>query len=656
MRSMKRIACVLLCVVLVICSSGTAFAEVDENGFEHLSNGHILYNGEEYEPLDHNQVLKELYSIVNKMGIFGAHFQFALDSSASLQILGGIAVRGNDGTLYFKVNRKSESGDDIVFSDAYVDSVYNSALDQIKEYDGYSLYPTFKVDSIPRYYFYNDSSYIDYQNFCSSISSGSYFGTLCYPGTSITSASLRASFTDISSVHALVANSSTQYCNSYNNYVGYFLMLNFYNKDGSVSYPTQFSNYVYNFSGGSFPVYGNPGYDEYFFNDSIKANYKTSSGNVDSIKFTFSSDGRPLKVYTSRSSFIQSLENHGVQNFYTSETFNNYETENDNSVTINKTVYENTDYETINNNEYNTINNTVNNYYETNGDIIDTSNIENLIKDFQEQQAQRDEELLNKEQEIIDKTEESIEISKETNNKLDQIYEILLQLYDKISPNGSGSGDGSEFDMNTLIDMLNNLQLSLDTYGQYDLAQIRDNTRDIVNALKSSNPDSESILQDIYSTQLEILEIQKNAVEENKNFFQSVLDYLKKIYDAIVLNGIIDNVKDLLSLDDELSVGEYIEDIMVETSELNQMVKVKFPTSIPWDVLALVRLLACEPQTPHFEIPVHLDLLGKKVEYEIVLDLEQFERVAIFGRGLLSILFSIWLLLITKRILYKDGD
>lgn len=654
MRSMKRIACVLLSVVLVICSSGTCFAEVDENGFEHLSNGHIMYNGIEYHPLDHDQVNKTIYAIFSKIPLIG---KFSVEAYKNAGIMSGDFVEGNDGTLYIKSSYLKNEGDNIVFSDEYVDSVYNSALDQIKEYDGYSLYPTFKVDSIPRSYFYNDSSYNDYLNFCSSISSGSYVGTLRYPGTSITSASLAASFTDILSVYALVGNSSSpKFCDSYNNYLGYYLSLNFYNKDGSVSYPTQFSNYVCKFSGGSFPVNGNPGYEEYFFNDSIKATYKTSSGNVDAIKFTFSSDGRPLKVYTSRSALLQTFENHGVQNFYTSETFNNYKTENDNSVTINKTVYENTDYETINNNEYNTINNTVNNYYDTNNEIIDTSNIENLIKDFQEQQAQRDEELLNKEQEIVDKTEESIEISKETNNKLDQIYEILLQLYDKISPNGSSSGDGSEFDMNTLIDMLNNLQLSLDTYGQYDLAQIRDNTRDIVNALKSSNPDSESILQDIYTTQLEILELQKNAVEMNKTFFQSVLDYLKKIYDAIVLDGIIDNVKDFLSLDDELSVGAYIEDIMVETSELNEMVKVKFPTSIPWDVLALVRLLACEPQTPHFEIPVHLDLLGNKVEYEIVLDLEQFERVAIFGRGFLSILFSIWLLLITKRILYKDGE
>lgn len=648
MRSMKRIACVLLSFVLVICSSGTAFAEVDENGFEHLSNGHILYNGEEYEPLDHNQALKELYSIVNKMGIFGAHFQFALDSSASLQILGGIAVRGNDGTLYFKVNRKSESGDDIVFSDAYVDSVYNSALDQIKEYDGYILLPTLKPDSISGAYFYNSDYYNKYKTVCNDITSSNFLGRFRNSYSENIQTFDNLYLISLTSFDGLVlkylnTSSSSGYTDSH-----YDVYL--YKNGAPVSVPCFFnlsSNY---YNGCDFNTTSE--FFSYPITSSCFGTYHSSRA----INYMFSSDGRSLKVYTSVDNYSSYVQSHGVQNFYTSDTFNNYKTENDNSVTINKTVYENTDYETINNNEYNTINNTVNNYYETNGDIIDTSNIENLIKDFQEQQAQRDEELINKEQEIIDKTEESIEISKETNNKLDQIYEILLQLYDKISPNGSGSGVGSEFDMNTLIDMLNNLQLSLDTYGQYDLAQIKDNTRDIVNALKSSNPDSESILQDIYSTQLEILEIQKNAVEENKNFFQSVLDYLKKIYDAIVLNGIIDNVKDLLSLDDELSVGAYIEDIMVETSELNQMVKVKFPTSIPWDVLALVRLLACEPQTPHFEIPVHFDLLGKKVEYEIVIDLEQFERVAIFGRGLLSILFSIWLLLITKRILYKDGD
>lgn len=649
MRSMKRIACVLLCVVLVVCSSGTCFAEVDENGFEHLSNGHILYNGEEYEPLDHNQALKELYSIVNKMGIFGAHFQFALDTSASLQILGGIAVRGNDGTLYFKVNRKSESGDDIVFSDDYVDSVYNSALDQIKEYDGYFFVPTTSF-RFSNSYFYNSYTQTNNANFHSSIHDSDDYDFIW----EYTSSSEKKSpfFAD--------SNYYVPIPKGYNYYLDSVISVHSLNDVYSIKFargatPSGDITSCYAVYGGSSWKSTSACVPRFYGYPENQIFYTDSNGLVCAC-FLYTKDGHSLKVWKDLNSMVNFYRSTGQQNFYTSETFNNYKTENDNSVTINKTVYENTDYETINNNEYNTINNTVNNYYETNGDIIDTSNIENLIKDFQEQQAQRDEELINKEQEIIDKTEESIEISKETNNKLDQIYEILLQLYDKISPNGSGSGDGSEFDMNTLIDMLNNLQLSLDTYGQYDLAQIRDNTRDIVNALKSSNPDSQSILQDIYTTQLEILELQKNYVEDNKNFFQSVLDYLKKIYDAIVLNGIIDNVKDLLSLDDELSVGEYIEDIMVETSELNQMVKVKFPTSIPWDVLALVRLLACEPQTPHFEIPVHFDLLGKKVEYEIVIDLEQFERVAIFGRGLLSILFSIWLLFITKRILYKDGD
>lgn len=646
MRSMKRIACVLLSVVLVICSSGTAFAEVDENGFEHLSNGHIMYNGIEYHPLDHDQVNKTIYAIFSKIPLIG---KFSVEAYKNAGIMSGDFVEGNDGTLYIKSSYLKNEGDNIVFSDEYVDSVYNSALDQIKDSDGYIFVPTtsFKFSNS---YFQTSYSPIYNANFHSPIhDSDDYDFFWEYTPSSMR----RTPFFADSNIYIPIPKGYNYYLNS------------IISKDYGVdAYKIRFASGATPLSSPSFP-YSSYGSDSWFSNEVSVDEFEgyptnqifyTDSSGLGCACFLYSKDGHSLKVWKDLNSMVNFYRSNGQQNFYTSNTFNNYKTENDNSVTINKTVYENTDYETINNNEYNTINKTVNNYYETNNEIIDTSNIENLIKDFQEQQAQRDEELLNKEQEIVDKTEESIEINKETNNKLDQIYEILLQLYDKISPNGSSSGDGSEFDMNTLIDMLNNLQLSLDTYGQYDLAQIRDNTRDIVNALKSSNPDSESILQDIYTTQLEILELQKNAVEMNKTFFQSVLDYLKKIYDAIVLDGIIDNVKDFLSLDDELSVGAYIEDIMVETSELNEMVKVKFPTSIPWDVLALVRLLACEPQTPHFEIPVHLDLLGNKVEYEIVLDLEQFERVAIFGRGFLSILFSIWLLLITKRILYKDGD
>ena len=126
-------------MVLVICSSGTCFAEVDENGFEHLSNGHILYNDKEYEPIDQNQFAKEIFAIYSKVPVFGKP---ALSLVESCMIFDGSGVRGNDGTFYIATDRKTESGDDIVFSDAYVDSVYNSALDQIKDSDGYIFVPT----------------------------------------------------------------------------------------------------------------------------------------------------------------------------------------------------------------------------------------------------------------------------------------------------------------------------------------------------------------------------------------------------------------------------------------------------------------------------------------------------------------------------------
>ena len=638
----KRIACVVLSLLCVFVSTYTVYADNSgESNWEHLSNGHVVVNGVEYEPMEENQVMHELSYIANKLGVVGKILKGTANFGMSIEILSGTGamVRDDAGNIYMKTDRKTEDGDNIKFSSDYVNGVRNGIADIIQTEDGYIFYPTYKY-LFSAAYIGNDYWAEQYNSFKDKITSSPYEVFR-----------VDVDFRDdgfISSFELLDLTGCDFYIDSSDDsvfHIGVGKGERFY----SSYYETVFINY---FSSDGF-TNCSLGVPTFLYKDSASHVYY-KNGDISS-RYLYTKDGHAVKIWNSSSALRKYYDSHGVQNFYTSNTYNNYNVNNDNSITINKKVYNDTDYETINNNNYTTINNTVNKYYEKNNTTIDTSSIEDIIKKFQDDQAKRDQELLDKVEDNNNKTDEGNQINKETNEKLDKIYEILQQIAGSLSGgSGGGSGaSGSDFDMNTLIQMLNNLQLSLDTMWQVDLKQIQSNLNTIVNNLKSDNADSKSILEDIYKTQQQILELQQANLNQNKTFFDSVIDYLKKITHALTAGNIIDTLDTLLNLkDDADGLSDFVDGIVGDIEPTVSLMKTKFPTSIPWDIIAVISVMACEPQTPRFEIPVNIDIMGQKYEDVLVIDLEQFDRVARFGRALLSVMFTLWLLLVTKRLLY----
>lgn len=647
----KRIMCIALSLLCVFMSTYTVYAgNSGESNWEHLSNGHVVVNGAEYEPVEEDQYMHELYYIMNHLGVVGKVGKAGVDITASMMIIGEslgnndtpVIIRDDSGNLYFRLDRKTEDGDDITFSSDYVNDVRNGIANIIQTEDGFSYVPTLKFDCLPYSYFSCDSAYGDFKKWGQLVSSGNYIGGMIQ-GSFPIQQYFNFGIADISNVKYLYFTQPLQtneYFQSPNADIGFCDGVRPINVRGGV---------VWNYE--DLSDLGDSGGLAAYYGTSTSKFYSTGYGR-EICAYTWSSDGRTLKVYNSIEAVENAENKHGVQNYYTSNTYNNYNVNNDNSITINKNVYKNTDYETINNNNYTTINKTVNKYYEENNTTIDTSSIEDILKKFEEDQAKRDQELLDKVDDNNDKVDESNQISKETNEKLDKIYEILQQIASGLSDDNSGSS-GSGFDMNTLIQMLNNLQLSLDTMWQVDLKQIQSNLNTIVNDLKSDNADSRSILEDIYKTQQQILEVQQAHLEQNKTFFDTVIDYLKKITHAITAGNIIDTLDTLLNIKDDVdALDDFVDGIVEDLTPTVELVKTKFPTSIPWDIIGIVSIMACEPQTPKFEIPIHFNVLGQQYDDVLVIDLEQFDRVARFGRALLSVMFTLWLLLVTKRMLY----
>ena len=80
-------------------------------------------------------------------------------------------------------------------------------------------------------------------------------------------------------------------------------------------------------------------------------------------------------------------------------------------------------------------------------------------------------------------------------------------------------------------------------------------------------------------------------------------------------------------------------------TEVNlEALKRKFPTSIPWDLMAILRFFEAAPQAPNFTLPVVM------TEYTVEIDFSDFDDMAAVSRRLSVLLFAVGLLMNTKKL------
>lgn len=79
-----------------------------------------------------------------------------------------------------------------------------------------------------------------------------------------------------------------------------------------------------------------------------------------------------------------------------------------------------------------------------------------------------------------------------------------------------------------------------------------------------------------------------------------------------------------------------------------ELLKKKFPTSIPWDLYGILTLLETAPVAPTFTLPVVM------TEYTITIDLSDFSPMAAVSRRMSVLLFAVGLLMNTKKIASID--
>ena len=214
----------------------------------------------------------------------------------------------------------------------------------------------------------------------------------------------------------------------------------------------------------------------------------------------------------------------------------------------------------------------------------------------------------------------------DTNNWLEKIYKWLEEFgksHDTLAQTITDyieKNDGKLDEIITAIDSLSKGEVTPEENGcKYDFTALSD-------FLTSTWNESDKKLD----TMIELL-------EQNNRYQQQLVSLLGDIKAELVKENVISVFKN-------------------RSSETANKAKEKFPTSIPWDVAMIVNSMSAEPQEINLTIPVKIDSLHIDEKIHIDITGSEWEKLAKTCRYLLSILFILYLIHLSRKLFYKGDD
>lgn len=325
--------------------------------------------------------------------------------------------------------------------------------------------------------------------------------------------------------------------------------------------------------------------------------------------------GNPLKVFKSLGaamSYYHIYSSSSVPGIY---FYNNYSPTN---INVNLSTVKNTDYEQVFNNTYNTVNEEKNTYITNNSSISE-------------------EEL----QKIIEKALDKY-ISDTGNSGDNSGDNTSGNTGGNTGDNTGGNTGGSSTDLSGIEKLLKSMEHFLDLIEQH--TGWTDTRLELTNSVLSN-------MQTVINTIGETLTGQQDILKEIRDLLdadsgKSIFDYLGDILDDTIGELLGSLLKDLV--DFFIGDGGIVEAVTSPASALASTAQSKFPTSIPWDIIAIIKIMSAEPQAPKIEIPFKMDRLG--INYTITIDLEKADKVAELSRNMLTVTFLLFLTIQTRKL------
>lgn len=145
---------------------------------------------------------------------------------------------------------------------------------------------------------------------------------------------------------------------------------------------------------------------------------------------------------------------------------------------------------------------------------------------------------------------------------------------------------------------------------------------------------------------------------ESVGLLAEIRDILKSIKNWLVANFVVNTADAVVNIIDKLFGKDGDEDVDIGKvvnsafGDFAVLAKTKFPFSIPWDLMFIIKLLSAPPDAPVFEIPFTVDSLG--YSQVIVIDFGMFRTLSNISRTFLTLLWAYVLILSTKSLIRRD--
>lgn len=126
-------------------------------------------------------------------------------------------------------------------------------------------------------------------------------------------------------------------------------------------------------------------------------------------------------------------------------------------------------------------------------------------------------------------------------------------------------------------------------------------------------------------------------LEENNKYQKKLVNSLNEIKAILVTQTIMDVFQD-------------------RSQQTAEKAKDKFPTSLPWDIALVVNAMSAEPEKPQFNLPIQIKSLNINEEIYVDLASGEWEKLAKTCRYLLSILFILLMIQLSRKLFSNGGD
>ena len=162
-------------------------------------------------------------------------------------------------------------------------------------------------------------------------------------------------------------------------------------------------------------------------------------------------------------------------------------------------------------------------------------------------------------------------------------------------------------------------------------------TEDEVNGCKYDFTELSNSLTSLWNDSDQKFDQMIKLLEENNKYQEKIIGDLNDIKAILIAQTVLDAFQN-------------------RSQETANKAKEKFPTSIPWDIAMIVNTFSAEPEPIKFELPIKVNSLNINETITVDLSSGEWEKLGKLCRYMLSVLFILFLIQLSRKLFSNGGD